>query len=66
MNDIEKLRALLPHWIEHNEEHAENFRRWAEKARHLGLEEVADLIEEAAEKVRLCNEALAEALRRTG
>jgi hypothetical protein len=22
MTEIEKVRALLPHWIEHNEEHA--------------------------------------------
>jgi hypothetical protein len=30
--DIEKLRLLLPHWIEHNFEHANEFRTWASKA----------------------------------
>ena len=30
MNEVEKLRVLIPHWIEHNEEHANEFRRWAE------------------------------------
>jgi hypothetical protein len=27
-DDLDKLRILLPHWIEHNEEHAESFREW--------------------------------------
>jgi len=30
-NDIEKLKILLPHWIEHNQEHAQEFRAWAER-----------------------------------
>jgi hypothetical protein len=27
VNEEEKLRVLIPHWIEHNLEHAEEFRR---------------------------------------
>jgi hypothetical protein len=30
VNEQEKLRVLIPHWIEHNEEHAKEFRRWAD------------------------------------
>jgi len=30
--DADKLRFLLPHWIEHGNEHAEEFRTWANKA----------------------------------
>jgi len=30
--DLDKLRILLPHWIEHNAEHAAEFRTWAERA----------------------------------
>lgn len=44
MNDQEKVRVLLPHWIEHNAEHAAEFRRWAEKVRVAGREEVAEEI----------------------
>jgi len=44
--------------IEYNEEHAERFREWAGKAREMGLEEVARRIEEAAEQMAPCNEAL--------
>jgi hypothetical protein len=32
VTDLEKLRVLLPHWIEHNAEHAAEFRQWAERA----------------------------------
>ena len=31
-SDVEKLRILLPHWIEHNQEHAAEFRSWADRA----------------------------------
>ncbi|MCK5070173.1 MAG: hypothetical protein KAR01_06510 [Desulfocapsa sp.] len=34
MNQLEKLQVLLPHWIEHNEGHAEECRKWAEQAEH--------------------------------
>ena len=29
MNQLEKLQVLLPHWIEHNQGHAEECRKWA-------------------------------------
>jgi len=29
MNELEKLRVLLPHWIEHNRGHAEECNKWA-------------------------------------
>ena len=58
-----KLRILLPHWIEHNEEHAESFREWAEKARELGLEAVAKQMEVAVERMAACGQALTAALK---
>ena len=32
MNETDKLRVLIPHWITHNKEHADEFRIWAERA----------------------------------
>jgi hypothetical protein len=63
LNDLAKLRILLPHWIEHNDEHAESFQEWAERARKLGQEETARWIKEAVERMAVCNEALAEAMK---
>jgi hypothetical protein len=62
-DDLAKLRILLPHWIEHNDEHAESFRKWAGRARELGLEAVAEQIEEAVGRMKGCNEALSAALK---
>ena len=44
---IEKLRILLPHWIEHNHNHGMEFKQWAEMVRREGAEEVAVLLEKA-------------------
>jgi hypothetical protein len=64
--DQDKLRALLPHWIEHNAEHAAEFRTWAEKARAIGREDVAEDIDLAAKELGWVNEALSTALDRLG
>ena len=61
-DDITKLRVLIPHWIDHNEEHAASFRRWADKARALGQEETVQQIEKAVERMAACNKALTAAL----
>jgi hypothetical protein len=60
-SDLEKLRVLLPHWCEHNTEHAAEFRAWAEKA---GLARAEIL--EAAEHLERANEALTAALEKLG
>ncbi len=64
--DEEKLQALLPHWMEHNAEHAAEFRTWAEKARAAGQEEVAEEIDTAAKELGWVNEALSAALENLG
>ncbi len=61
-DDLTKLRVLLPHWIEHNDEHAASFQRWVAGARELGREETAQRIEEAVERMAACNQALNAAL----
>jgi hypothetical protein len=61
MTDREKLQALLPHWIEHNAEHAAEFRRWADVATEAGPE-----IEAAATQLEAANAALTIALEKLG
>lgn len=60
--DQDKLQLLLPHWIEHNAEHATEFRAWADKARAAGQQEVAEEIDTAAKELGWVNEALTAAL----
>ena len=61
MNEVDKLRVLIPHWIEHNEEHAGEFRRWAEEAG--GATE--DILN-AADSMSRVNQSLAVALEKLG
>ena len=61
MNEQDKLRVLIPHWIEHNGEHASEFRQWAERAG-----EAAGDIQEAAEAMSRVNQSLKVALQKLG
>jgi len=63
VDDVEKLRILLPHWMEHNAEHADEFRTWAERARAAGEDRLAEHITAAAEKMEAAKEDLKTALR---
>jgi len=62
MTDMERLRVLIKHWIEHNEEHAGEFRKWAEKAKSSGNSAVCDDILNSVEKLKAANEHLRVAL----
>ena len=62
MNEMGKLHVLLGHWIEHNQEHSEEFVRWAQRARAAGLEGVAGPIAEAARNVGEATRCLRQAL----
>lgn len=62
----EKLRILLPHWIEHNQGHATEFRRWSSTARTENMEEVASLIDRAADILEEADHLLSEALIKAG
>jgi hypothetical protein len=61
MNENDKLRVLIPHWIEHNKEHADEFRRWAEQAGDASADILA-----AAEAMAHINESLVSALEKLG
>lgn len=61
MNESDKLRALIPHWIEHNHEHASEYLKWAEKAGQASTE-----IKEAANALDKVNWCLKQALDELG
>lgn len=45
----EKLSKLLGHWIQHNDHHAEDYRKWAQEARRNNQGAVAQQLESAAD-----------------
>lgn len=58
MNDLEKLQVLLPHWIEHNAEHANELRTWAERIRLIGREDAAERLFAAAASLQSAGDHL--------
>jgi hypothetical protein len=61
MNDVrEKLRILLDYWIEHNSEHEQEFRDWADKVASSSTE-VTKLLREAATKMAAASSELMKA-----
>ena len=59
---MDRLKVLLDYWIEHNEEHGEEFREWAEKARGFGAVAIHDNLLGAYEAIGKANALLVKAL----
>ena len=36
MTDLDKLKHLLKHWMEHNDAHVNTYEEWAQKAEAMG------------------------------
>ena len=61
MDDVQgKLKILLDYWIEHNSEHEQEFRDWADKAASSSTE-VAQQLQEAAAKMAAASDELLKA-----
>ncbi len=63
MDDKKKLSVVIDHWIEHNESHIGEYRKWAQKAKELGFASVSKDIEVAIEKLLQCNHSLQKAMK---
>lgn len=66
MNDLEKLRVILPHWIEHNIGHGREFAKWAETLSSAGEQDLAALLKKAEAFLQDADSVLQEALVRAG
>ena len=44
----EKMIKLLEHWIKHNDDHAQTYRDWAQKAKEKNKNKAALMLEDAA------------------
>jgi hypothetical protein len=61
-DDAAKLKILLSHWVDHNEEHAEEFTEWALKAKASGKGKVHDHMMKAVQQMKGANKSLLAAL----
>ncbi len=51
MNQLEKLQVLLPHWIEHNQGHAEECRKWLDEVEQGDVQSGLNAALEAMDQV---------------
>lgn len=66
MNDLDKLQVLLPHWIEHQAEHTDELRNWAERIRQAGRNDVAQKLLVAANSLQQAGDQLLSLLNQMG
>ncbi len=58
MNDQEKLRFLLSHWINHNGEHAAEYHKWIDIAEEFGQKDAVLELKEAIKQMDSVNHHL--------
>lgn len=66
MDNVEKLRVMLQHWIEHNKGHVEEFEKWRQTMTEEGKTSLAEDIAEAVKTMAIVNTQLAKALETAG
>ncbi len=55
MTELEKLKHLLKHWIEHNDAHIKTYGEWASKTDSLGEKELSEILGQIAEESKKLN-----------
>ncbi len=66
MDTVEKMRVLLPHWLEHNRQHMEEFRKWEAMLRNEGETELAQRMAEIINLAQTTDDVLEKALEEAG
>lgn len=66
MDNVEKLRVLLQHWIDHNKGHVEEFENWRKLMADENQEKTASHITEAIRQMAMVNAELGKALHQVG
>ncbi|MEW6517891.1 MAG: hypothetical protein AB1461_00620 [Thermodesulfobacteriota bacterium] len=66
LGELEKLRVLIPHWVEHSHSHQHEFEKWAAVAKNEGQEVAAEAIEKAMQKLGKADKYLRKALEALG
>ena len=62
MTELEKLKHLLEHWIEHNEAHVKTYSEWVSKAESLGKKELAGILGQVVDESRKLDDLFKKAM----
>lgn len=61
MDEMDKLRHLIGHWVEHNVEHANTYNEWAARAEAAGRPKAAGTLRRIASETERLNALFREA-----
>jgi GrpB-like predicted nucleotidyltransferase (UPF0157 family) len=64
--DLDKLRILLSHWVEHNHKHSEEFFEWVKRIERLTSNDVVFHLRSAGEEMEKVTAHLRAALKHLG
>ena len=56
MTELEKLKRLLNHWMEHNDAHVKTYTEWAEKSEALDRKDISDILKQIVQDSNKLNE----------
>jgi thioredoxin 1 len=59
-DEMGKLKVLLTSWVEHNKNHGEKFRKWAQNAKSMESDPIYNSALQAAQEVEKANEQLSQ------
>jgi len=62
MNDLDKLRHLLKHWLEHNDAHINTYEEWAQKTETMGEKDISEILKQITDESRKLNNLFQKAL----
>jgi hypothetical protein len=66
MDNVEKVRVMLQHWIDHNKGHVDDFEKWRKTMADDGQDALAGHITEAVKLMADVNASLGKALHAAG
>ena len=66
MDELEKLKRLLRHWMEHNNEHVQLYKDWAEKVSPIGNRELCEILRRLSNEAEKLNRLFEEAIKMIG
>ena len=64
--DLDKLRILLSHWVEHNRNHSEEFLEWVKRCEGSASDDVVLHLRSAGEEMEKVRDHLRAALKHLG
>jgi hypothetical protein len=62
MTDLDKLRHLLKHWMEHNDAHVNTYDEWARKTEAMGEKDLSEILKQITRESRKLNNLFQRAL----